>query len=187
MPHRLDPSDLEQLGTYLFGPRWQTALAHAVHRDPRLVRRWLAGGRKVTRHSAMLVEAMVRETYAKRMRRPNADFLLMVAGLGNAALRGRLLLDNHFEKNAVDDQLRRAAIVTPPAFVVPVPVAVPVVDFAPHNVPACLSCPMYQHLAAKMSGKSRPVAPVAINGATPVSAPASVPAGSVRRSTPCPS
>ena len=80
MPHRLEPSDLEQLGTYLFGPRWQTALAHAVHRDPRLVRRWLAGGRKVTRHSAMLVEAMVRETYAKRMRRPNADFLLMVAG-----------------------------------------------------------------------------------------------------------
>src|ERR1700751_2838274 len=91
LPYTLPPSDLEQIGAYLFGPRWQSALAHAVHRDPRLVRRWLAGDRQATRHTAELIEALAKGKHAERLRRPNTDFLMMVAGLSNAARKIRLL------------------------------------------------------------------------------------------------
>jgi|SRR6516162_2320117 hypothetical protein len=167
MPYTLPPHDLEQLGTYIFGPRWQTALGHALHRDPRLVRRWLAGDRHATRHASELIEALALGRHAERLRRPNTDFLLMVAGLSNGARKMRMLDNRHLSALQIEDQVRRAAIVVPAAAAT---VAAPTVDYAPHNVPSCVSCPMYL-AAAKMSVKSRPFAPVALNGATPASVP----------------
>lgn len=39
----MTPKLLQQVGTELFGPRWQSALARYVGKAPRTVRRWVAG------------------------------------------------------------------------------------------------------------------------------------------------
>jgi len=148
-PYRVLPCDLDQLGAFLFGPRWQTALAHALHRDPRLVRRWMAGDRQATRYSVLAIEELIRTTQVKRMRNCNATFLDMVAGQSNPAVRGRLL-DPNFAGLRVDDEIRRAAIVVPITAVKESPS--PYLDFAPHEHADCPRCSLFQ--AAKMSAKS---------------------------------
>ena len=45
---RLLLADLVPLAVFLFGARWQTALAGAVHRSPRMVRRWAADERPIS-------------------------------------------------------------------------------------------------------------------------------------------
>jgi hypothetical protein len=39
----MTPNDLANAGRALYGDRWQTALAHALHVSDRTMRRWLAG------------------------------------------------------------------------------------------------------------------------------------------------
>jgi hypothetical protein len=55
---RLTAGDLETLGTFLFGPRWQSALARAIHYNPRQVRRSVAGETAVSIHATRLIEAL---------------------------------------------------------------------------------------------------------------------------------
>jgi hypothetical protein len=153
LPFRILPRDLDQLGSFLFGPRWQTALAHAIHRSPRLVRRWMAGERKPTRHSVLDIEELIRTTQDKRVRNCNAAFLHMVAGLSNPEERGRLLDPKFAGLRVADDQIRRAAIVVPFAVEKQIVAASPVLDFAPHDHPDCLRCELYR--AATNSIKSQ--------------------------------
>lgn len=154
---RLQPDDLELLGIYLFGPRWQSALARAIHRDPRLVRRWKGAQRQVSRSASTLIEALCRDKHEARMRRTNTSFLLMVASLEDPELKGRLL-GMDLAEVLVDDRLRRAAIL---------PAVVTVIDFAPHNRAATAQKPV----------KSKTVATLTANPATRAAA-SPAPAGS---------
>jgi hypothetical protein len=163
---RLKACDLELVGHYLFGPRWQTALARALRRDPRLVRYWVASQRQVPRFAREQIERLLTQKHEQRMQRANAAFLHMVAGLSDGGVKERLL-EVRLVGLRVDDQLRRAGLgLTPP------PVVKPPLDFAPHNMTACQCCPVYQ--VAKKSLKSAPVAPAVINGATTLAGVSSV-------------
>jgi hypothetical protein len=105
---RLHPDDLELLGIYLFGPRWQTALARAIGRDPRLVRRWVAAQRQVSHHASARIVALTLDKHKARIGRINADFLYMVASLCDVGAKECLLQGTGGFQ--VDDQVRRAAI-----------------------------------------------------------------------------
>ena len=43
----MTPSELRAIGEALFGPHWQSKLARELPANPRTVRRWLSGDRKI--------------------------------------------------------------------------------------------------------------------------------------------
>ena len=95
---RLPLCDLAPLAVFLFSHPWQTRLAHAVHRDPRLVRRWVAGECPISAVVSERIEQLVRDKHSDQMRWTRA-------GLSDTAIRGRLLAMDLSELQ-VDDQLR---------------------------------------------------------------------------------
>jgi hypothetical protein len=109
---RLAAGDLETLGTFLFGPRWQTALARAIDRSDRQVRRWVAGERPVSIEASRRIEELVRAKHGQQMRVLRATFLDMIGSLADTEMRGRLMAMD-LDELRVDDQLRRAALPTP--------------------------------------------------------------------------
>jgi hypothetical protein len=46
-PRRMTPAELRKIGEALYGKRWQTKFAARIKVDPRTVRRWLSGDRKI--------------------------------------------------------------------------------------------------------------------------------------------
>jgi hypothetical protein len=90
----------------LFGVRWQSALARAIHYNPRQVRRWVAGEAAVSIHATRLIEALTRDRHSHQMRRLRASYLAMVASLSDTPMRARLLAMDLAELRA-DDQARR--------------------------------------------------------------------------------
>jgi DNA-binding transcriptional regulator YdaS (Cro superfamily) len=44
----MTPDELRSIGESLYGERWQTKLAERIRVDPRTVRRWLSGHRKIS-------------------------------------------------------------------------------------------------------------------------------------------
>jgi DNA invertase Pin-like site-specific DNA recombinase len=44
----MTPAELREIGERLYGRRWQTKLARRLKVDPRTVRRWLSGDRKIS-------------------------------------------------------------------------------------------------------------------------------------------
>jgi hypothetical protein len=66
---RLAADYLETLGVYLFGPRWQSALARAIHRSDRLVRRWVAEESEVSVYASSRIEQLTRDKHSDQMRR----------------------------------------------------------------------------------------------------------------------
>lgn len=44
----MTPDELRKIGQSLYGKRWQTKLAARLKVNPRTVRRWLSGDRKIT-------------------------------------------------------------------------------------------------------------------------------------------
>jgi hypothetical protein len=106
---RLPLCDLDVLAIYLFGPRWQSALARAVHRSDRQVRRWVAQEQPVSLYASALIEAMVRNKHSDQLRRLHVGYLNMIASLSESGIRSRLLaLD--LTALHIDDQLRRASL-----------------------------------------------------------------------------
>jgi hypothetical protein len=87
----LTAGDLETLGTYLFGPRWQSALARAIGCSARQVRRWLAAERQVSRTASLRIVALTLDKHRARLRQTNAAFLHMVAGISDPVIKERLL------------------------------------------------------------------------------------------------
>ena len=88
---RLPLCDLAPLAVFLFSHPWQTRLAHAVHRDPRLVRRWVAGECPISAVVSERIEQLVRDKHSDQMRGTRAAYRNMIAGLSDTAIRGRLL------------------------------------------------------------------------------------------------
>jgi hypothetical protein len=97
---------LATLGTFLFGPRWQCALARAIHYNDRQVRRWVGGKAAVSLYASELIEALTRDKHVHQMRRVRASYLAMVASLSDTPMRARLLAMDLAELRA-DDQVRR--------------------------------------------------------------------------------
>jgi len=108
---RLAADDLETLGVFLFGPRWQTPLARALHCNARLVRFWVAQARPISRNASKQIEQLVRHKHSEQMPRLRGFYLEMVAGLSGTAIRGRLMTID-LASLRLDDELRRAALTT---------------------------------------------------------------------------
>lgn len=106
---RLHSTDLSMLGVYLFGPRWQSPLARALHCDARLVRFWVAQDRPVSCNASRRIEQLVRDKHSDQMRRLRGFYLDMVGGLSGTAIRGRLTTMDLSELR-VDEQLRQATL-----------------------------------------------------------------------------
>jgi hypothetical protein len=105
---RLQSCDLEILGIFLFGPRWQCPLARAIHRDDRLVRRWVAEERPVSIAASEMIEKLTRNKHGDQMRRLRANYLNMIGSLTDTQIRARLMTMDLGELR-VDNQLRQAA------------------------------------------------------------------------------
>ena len=109
---RLLAADLEILGLFLFGPRWQCAMARAIDRSDRLVRRWVAENRPVSIAASRLIERLTRDTHGRQMKQRRAAYLDMIGSLSSSAIRTRLLAMD-LDDLRLDDHLRRAALPRP--------------------------------------------------------------------------
>jgi hypothetical protein len=106
---RLLTSDLVIIGVFLYGPRWQTPLARALHRSTRLVRYWKAG-RPLSKAVSTAIEALVRNKHGDQMRRTRAYYLDMIATLSDSTIKGRLLTMDLTEMR-LDNQLRQRTLI----------------------------------------------------------------------------
>jgi 5-formyltetrahydrofolate cyclo-ligase len=88
---RLLLADLVPLAVFLFGARWQTALAGAVHRSPRMVRRWAADERPISAAASQRIVALVRDKHSRQMAWQRATYLAMIGALSASPLRAQLL------------------------------------------------------------------------------------------------
>ena len=88
---RLPLADLAPLAVFLFGGRWQTALARAVHRTPRMVRRWVAGEHPISRAASQRISELVRAKHDDQARWLRASYLDMIGGLTASPFRAGLL------------------------------------------------------------------------------------------------
>ena len=66
-------------------------MARALHRNDRLVRRWVAQDKPVSLHASRLIEKLVRDKHGNQMRLTRSVYLAMIASLSNKGVRGRLL------------------------------------------------------------------------------------------------
>jgi hypothetical protein len=100
---RLTTGDLEVLGIFMYGPRWQCALARAVHRNDRLVRRWVAEERPVSIAASRLIENLTRDKHGEQMRRLRAHYLDMIdattVGLATLVARQPLVSTDRAQKS----------------------------------------------------------------------------------------
>lgn len=56
----MTPADLRKAGEALYGPQWQSPLAHRLRVDARTVRRWLDGSRAISEPAAVAVELLLK-------------------------------------------------------------------------------------------------------------------------------
>lgn len=71
----MTPDQLRAAGEALFGPRWQSDLAHALQVNPRTIRRWAAGSWPVPDGAERRIRELARqraERLAALMRPPQA-------------------------------------------------------------------------------------------------------------------
>nr|WP_088258638.1 adhesin [Fimbriiglobus ruber] len=57
----MTPEELRKAGETLFGQKWQTALARVLPVNPRTVRRWLSGDRKIHPAIAARIKSLGRK------------------------------------------------------------------------------------------------------------------------------
>lgn len=107
---RLPARDLNIIGVFLYGPRWQSQLAHAIHRSERQVRYWKSGQRLVSIAASAQIEALVRQKHGQQMRRTRAYYLEMIASLSDTKIKARLLTMDLAELR-VDNQVRQTALI----------------------------------------------------------------------------
>lgn len=163
IPGKLCSEDLTLLGMYLFGPRWQTQLARALHRSPRLVRYWVAAQKEIPRHARERIAALLLKKHDNRVLFEQRNFLHLISVISDREMKEHLLGMGDRVSVTVDNQLRRAALGSAVTAM-----AAPTFNFAPHNVPPCVDCALYQ--AAKKQIKSATVVVVPLTpGAVPPS------------------
>jgi hypothetical protein len=88
---RLPLCDLAPLAVFLCGARWQTALARLVHRDPRLIRRYVAGGAPISAAVSRRITELVCAKHGNQMRWIRASYLDMLGSLSSSPFRAGLL------------------------------------------------------------------------------------------------
>jgi hypothetical protein len=88
---RLSPTDLGVLGRYLYGPRWQTALARELGVSRQLVVYWASGARQVSEERSHKIASIARARHDKRVAQERSGYVAMVEGLNSQSAK-RLLL-----------------------------------------------------------------------------------------------
>lgn len=83
----LSSRELEVLGVYLFGRRWQSPLARALGISGRHMRRLARGERPVSVRLAIAVTTMVRMRYASRERMLDWSWEGLLSTLSESAAR----------------------------------------------------------------------------------------------------
>jgi hypothetical protein len=88
---RLSPSDLGVLGRYLYGPRWQTALARELGVSRQLVVYWASGARLVSEERSEKIARIARARHDKRVAAERSAYVAMVEGLNSHAAKSLML------------------------------------------------------------------------------------------------
>jgi DNA-binding transcriptional regulator YdaS (Cro superfamily) len=88
---RIGPGDLAMLGCFLFGPRWQTALAREIGVSPRQMRRWKSGERRVSVRCSLRIVELARERHRRRLRAIDDRYRDMAGSLLSKEARQALL------------------------------------------------------------------------------------------------
>jgi hypothetical protein len=86
----MSEGELRMLATYLFGPRWQSALARELRINLRLVQRWAAGDRPVSTRLSRQIAELVARRHAQRARQVRERYVAMAESL-NPSLQAALL------------------------------------------------------------------------------------------------
>jgi DNA-binding transcriptional regulator YdaS (Cro superfamily) len=86
----LSRTELAMLAVFLFGARWQAALARLIAVDRRLVGRWAAGERRVSARCSMLIIAAARERHRARLAALEDRFAMIAAALSEPVRRALL-------------------------------------------------------------------------------------------------
>jgi hypothetical protein len=111
-------ADLEIIGLFLFGPRWQCAMARAINRSDRLVRSWVAEDRPVSIAASHLIEKLTRDKHGGQMKHQRAAYLDTIASLSCSQTRGRLLAMDLSELQLSEHMRRIALEAAAPALIV---------------------------------------------------------------------
>jgi transcriptional regulator with XRE-family HTH domain len=88
---RLSASDLGVLGRYLYGPRWQSALARELGVSRQLVVYWAGGKRPVSEERTLRIAAIARRRHDKRVAAELSGYIAMVDGLSSALAKTLML------------------------------------------------------------------------------------------------
>ena len=89
-PPIISAGELRTLGVFLYGPRWQTALAGDLKVNIRTVQRWAAGDWPVSPRCAALIVARVRARHASRTAALQRSYIGMAEAM-SAQLQAALL------------------------------------------------------------------------------------------------
>jgi hypothetical protein len=104
---RLSASDLGVLGRYLYGPRWQSAMARELEVSRQLVVYWAAGKRPVSERRSDQIAVIARARHDRRVTGELASYIALAEGLSSGAARALMLA-----MIADDVQARVTAIAT---------------------------------------------------------------------------
>jgi hypothetical protein len=88
---RLSASDLGVLGHYLYGPRWQSALARELEVSRQLVVYWASGKRAITLRWSHQIAALARARHDKRIAGERSTFIAMADAVTSSTARSVML------------------------------------------------------------------------------------------------
>jgi hypothetical protein len=88
---RLSASDLGVLGRYLYGPRWQSALARELGVSRQLVVYWASGNRPITEARSYRIAVIARARHDKRVASERSAYIAMAQGLSSNSARTLML------------------------------------------------------------------------------------------------
>jgi hypothetical protein len=87
----LTAGDLATLGRYVFGPRWQAALAREMGVSRQLIVYWASGKRAITKQRSLQVAVLARARHDRRVLAERSAFVAMSSGLASEQARNVLL------------------------------------------------------------------------------------------------
>ena len=90
MPN-LSAADLASLGRYVFGPRWQSALAREMGVSRTIVVEWAAGRRPLNPKRSLQIAVIARAKHDRRVLAERSSYVALCSALGSDAAKGVLL------------------------------------------------------------------------------------------------
>jgi hypothetical protein len=87
----LTAGDLATLGRYVFGPRWQAALAREMGVSRQLIVYWASGKRPVTKQRSLQIAVLARAKHDRRVLAERSSYVAMSSTLASEQARSVLL------------------------------------------------------------------------------------------------